>query len=57
MDHDSFEKAMQTFAHVYPDVFEILEKIKNELPTTIQGYRKSFVRFAKNDRATRKKKR
>lgn len=57
MDRESFEKAMQTFSRVYPSVFEELEKTKNNLPSTIQWYRKSFVRSAKKDRTTRKKNR
>lgn len=56
MDRESFEKAMHTFRRVYPSVFEELEKTKNDLPSTIQWYRKSFVRSAKKDRTTRKQK-
>jgi hypothetical protein len=56
IDRESFEKAMQTFHTVYPTVFEELEKTKNDLPNTIQWYRKSFVRSAKKDRTTRKQK-
>lgn len=55
MDHESFEKSMLAFSHAYPGVLETLERIKEDLSTTIQGYRKSFVRSAKNRRATRKK--
>jgi hypothetical protein len=55
MDHETFEKAMLAFSHAYPGVFETLERVKKDLSTTIQGYRKSFVRSAKNGRATRKK--
>ena len=56
MDRESFEKAMQAFRRVYPNVFEELEKTKNDLPSKIQWYRKSFVRSAKKDRTRRKQK-
>jgi hypothetical protein len=56
MDHETFEKAMLAFSHAYPGISETLEKIKNDLPATIREYRKSFVRSAKKDRATRKQK-
>lgn len=56
MDHETFEKAMLAFSHAYPGISETLDKIKNDLPATIRDYRKSFVRSAKKDRATRKQK-
>lgn len=54
MDHDSSEKGLQGFRRVYPSIFRELEKTKNDLPSTIRWYRKSFVRSAKKNRATRK---
>lgn len=56
MDYDSFEKAMQAFRRVYPSVLEELEKIKNDLPNTIQLYRKSFVRSVKKNKGRRNQK-
>jgi hypothetical protein len=44
---------MLAFSHAYPGVLETLERIKKDLSTTIKGYRKSFVRSAKNGRARR----
>ena len=55
MDRETFEKAMLAFSHAYPGVLEALDRIKKDLSTTIQGYRKSFVRSAKNRHSRRKK--
>jgi hypothetical protein len=51
MDKDSFQKALKAFALAYPNPYEILERVKEEVPQTIQRYKKSYVESVKRHRA------
>ena len=56
MDKDNFQKALKAFALAYPYPYEILESIKEEMPQTIQRYKKSYLESVKRRRAAATKK-
>jgi hypothetical protein len=55
MDEVNYRKAMESFARVYPHAHEVFEKIRRDLPTTVQYYKKSYVSSLKNHSMKRKK--
>jgi hypothetical protein len=55
MDKDNFQEALEAFALAYPNPYEILEGIKEEMPQTIQRYKESYVESVKRRRAPAKK--
>jgi hypothetical protein len=54
MDKNNFQKAMKAFSQAYSNPYELLERVKREIPQIIQGYKKSYVESVKRRRATRK---
>jgi hypothetical protein len=56
MDKDNFQKALKAFALAYPNPYEILESVKEEMPQTIQRYKKSYIESVKRRRAAAAKK-
>jgi hypothetical protein len=55
MDKASFERAMLDFACAYSHPYEVLQRIKLDIPYTIEGYKKSFAGTIRKDRAKRMK--
>jgi hypothetical protein len=55
MDEINYHKAMESFAKAYPHAFKILEKIRRDIPATIQSYKRSYVKSLENDRTKRRK--
>ncbi len=56
MDKDNFQKALKAFGLAYPNPYEILEGVKEEMPQTIQRYKKSYIKSVKRRRAAARKK-
>ena len=50
MDNDNFQKALKDFALAYPNPYKILERVNEEMPQTIQRYKKSYIESVKRRR-------
>ena len=50
MDKDNFQKALKAFTLAYPNPYDILERVKQEVPQTSQRYKKSYVESVKRHR-------
>ena len=55
MDNDNFQKALKAFALAYPNPYKILERVNEEMPQTIQRYKKSYIESVKRRRAAKNK--